>query len=24
VTDEETKQVLFVKLCEHVGIKVTS
>jgi hypothetical protein len=23
VTDEESKQVLFAKLCEHVGIEVT-
>ena len=24
VTAEESKQVLFAKLCEHAGIKVTS
>ena len=24
VTDEESKQVLFAKVCEHVGIEVTS
>ena len=23
VTDEESKQVLFAKVCEHVGIEVT-
>jgi hypothetical protein len=23
VTDEESKQVLFAKLCEHVGIQIT-